>query len=236
MSGYQTKAELAFRALKRGIRNGELKPGEPIPQRVLAARLGMSLTPVREAIRRLEAEGYLRGEAHRTPRVKDLTLREVREIYAIRAVIEEFATLQAAASLEPADMAKLTELVDLMAEACRRRQFRRYRALDEQFHMMIYTRSANRLLIDLIEDSWSRYPRDVLWTIPGRIERSLEEHGRIVEALNEGDSLRASALMRAHILNSMNEVVDFLSVESTVTLDRGKLSASRRNRGTISSD
>src|SRR3990170_9138947 len=130
MKAYRTKAEMAFELLKQSIKEGKLKPGELVPQRMLAQRLGMSLTPVREAVRRLETEGYLSGGSYKTLRVRDITTEEARETYLIRALLEGYATTEAVPRLTRADMDKLEGLVDEMTEASVRRKFRRYQTLN----------------------------------------------------------------------------------------------------------
>lgn len=207
---YHTKAELALTLLKESIKRGEFRPGDPLPQRILARRFGMSLTPVREAVRALEAGGLLSGSSHKTLRVLDVTADDVREIYVVRSALEEFATVMALPRLTAQDVARLEDAVQKMAAACQRRQSRRYRALDEEFHMLLYGRTGNRLLLTLIEALWSRYPRDVLWTVPGRLRASQEEHRRLMRAVRTGSVARAGALMRAHILSAMDAVVRFL--------------------------
>ncbi len=207
---YHTKAELALTLLKESIKRGEFRPGDPLPQRILARRFGMSLTPVREAVRALEAGGVLSGSSHKTLRVLDVTVEDVREIYMVRSALEEFATEVAAPRLVAADTNRLEESVQKMAVACQRGQSRRYRALDEEFHMFLYRKAGNKLLYTLIEALWSRYPRDVLWTVPGRLRESQEEHRRIMRAVRAADAARAGAFMRGHILSAMDAVVRFL--------------------------
>lgn len=210
VGAYHTKAELALTLLKESIKRGEFRPGDPLPQRILARRFGMSLTPVREAVRALEAGGVLSGSSHKTLRVLDVTAEDVREIYMVRSALEEFATVVALPRLTALDLARLEEAVQKMAAACQRRQSRRYRALDEEFHMFLYGRAGNRLLFTLIEALWSRYPRDVLWMVPGRLRASQEEHRRFMRAVRRGSAARAGALMRAHVLSAMDAVVRFL--------------------------
>ena len=207
---YHTKAELALTLLKESIKRGEFRPGDPLPQRILARRFGMSLTPVREAVRALEAGGVLSGSSHKTLRVMDVSAEDVREIYMVRSALEEFATAVAVPRLTAADATRLEESVQKMAAACQRGHSRRYRTLDEEYHMFLYRKAGNKLLYTLIEALWSRYPRDVLWTVPGRLRASQEEHRRIMRAVLAADAARAGALMRAHILSAMEAVVRFL--------------------------
>lgn len=210
VGAYHTKAELALTLLKESIKRGEFRPGDPLPQRILARRFGMSLTPVREAVRALEAGGVLSGSSHKTLRVLDVSAEDVREIYMVRSALEEFATVEALPRLTALDLARLEEALQRMAAASQHSQSRRYRALDEEFHMFLYGRAGNRLLFTLIEALWSRYPRDVLWTVPGRLRASQEEHRRFMRAVRAGSAARAGTLMRAHILSAMNAVVRFL--------------------------
>jgi DNA-binding GntR family transcriptional regulator len=215
MKSYQTKAEVAFDYLKHGIKTGELRPGAPLPQRAIAQRLRMSLTPVREAVRRLETEGYLLGDPHKTLRVRDMTVGAAKETYPVRAVLEGFATRESVPNLTAEDVVRLGILVRDMSKASKRRRLDKYQALDEKFHMLLYRSSRNAFLCSLIEELWHRYPRDVLGTIPGRLDRSSEEHLQIMKALEVGDAIGAGDLMREHILKSMGEVIAFLEARDS---------------------
>lgn len=207
---YHTKAELALTLLKESIKRGEFRPGDPLPQRILARRFGMSLTPVREAVRALEAGGMLSGSSHKTLRVLDVTAEDVREIYMVRSALEDFAAAIAVPRLTAEDVSHLEESMQKMAAVYQRRQPRRYQTLDEEFHMFLYRKAGNKLLFSLIEALWSRYPRDVLRTVPGRLRASQDEHRRFMRAVRQGSAARAGALMRAHILSAMEAVVRFL--------------------------
>jgi len=143
-------------------------------------------------------------------RVLDVTAEDVREIYMVRSALEDFAAAIAVPRLTAEDVSHLEESIQKMAAAFQRRQPRRYQTLDEEFHMFLYRKAGNKLLFSLIEALWSRYPRDVLRTVPGRLRASQDEHRRFMRAVRQGSAARAGALMRAHILRAMDAVVRFL--------------------------
>jgi DNA-binding GntR family transcriptional regulator len=207
---YRTKAQLAFEELKRVIAEGELPPGVAVSPRRLAERLGMSLTPVREAIRRLEAGGLVSGLPHSTLRVRDVTPEEVRDVYSVRSVLEGYAAKQAASRLDRGALRQLARYLKGMAAALRGGQLRSYRLLDEAWHMLIYEHASNPLLVGIIQDLWHRYPRDSLLAIPGRAVKSMIAHRRIFQALRKKDEIAAETRMNSHILSSMEDILKYI--------------------------
>ncbi|MBI4279678.1 MAG: GntR family transcriptional regulator [Armatimonadetes bacterium] len=210
-SPYRTKADLAFSLLRQAIKDGRLQPGTPLRQRQLAESLGMSLTPVREAIRRLEAEGLLKGTPHTTLRVKDVSSRQVKEVYAIRNLLESYAARMAALHLTGAQIAELDHLFTRMKQALRRRQLPRIRALDEAFHMLLYAAAGNELLLEIISHLWTKFPRDTLWTIPGRAAKSLGEHAGILRAIHGGKGALVGDVIVTHIKSSEESILQYLA-------------------------
>ena len=193
----RTKAEAVYQELRARILDGSIEPASTLNQEALAARLGLSITPLREALRRLEAEGLVRLEAHRTMTVTPLTRRELNELYAVRLRLDPFA---AALAAKNATDEQLTEIEGI----ARRRGERTPQAilqLNRVFHRTVYSASGNLVLIGVLDQLWNRTDRYRLIVLHDRIhERSAgEEHREIATALKARDAERVEDLVQQHV-------------------------------------
>jgi DNA-binding GntR family transcriptional regulator len=143
-------AEQVAHALREAIATGRLRPGDHLVEQRIASELGVSRSPVREAIRRLELEGLIVGEPHRGARVTRITADEMRDLYAVRAALESLAGRLAAPRLSPGDRDRLRQLVHSMESAGRRSDLRKLSTLDAAFHEVIGEACGNRWLIGIL--------------------------------------------------------------------------------------
>ena len=193
----RTKAEAVYQELRARILDGSIEPASTLNQEALAAMLGLSITPLREALRRLEAEGLVRLEAHRTMTVTPLTRRELNELYAVRLRLDPFA---AALAAKNATDEQLTEIEGI----ARRRGERTPQAilqLNRVFHRTVYSASGNLVLIGVLDQLWNRTDRYRLIVLHDRIhERAAgEEHREIATALKARDAERVEDLVQQHV-------------------------------------
>lgn len=199
MEGYRTKSELAAAKLRDDIRAGVMKPRERIDIDALGDVLQMSATPIREALRQLQAEGFVVNEPHRGVRVADFSPEETADLYDLREVLETMATLIAADRLTPGDIAELERLAEANRAAIDRNDHGDSMHLNEAWHMTIYAAAQNiPHLMDFIRRLWND-PRSATWVVPGRLPQSRRDHAAIMEALSAGDGKRAADLMGEHI-------------------------------------
>ena len=154
-SRFATKAEAVYGEIRRRILTGVLEPGAPINQDALAPELGVSVTPVREAVRRLEAEGLVRFEAHKTVIVTPLSRDELRELYDLRLQLDPYAASLAASRATKDELDEIERLARAPASDDPLEQLIRNRA----FHRAIYARSGNNLLIETLDRLWERTDR-----------------------------------------------------------------------------
>ncbi len=192
-----TKAEAVYQELRGRILDGSIEPASTLNQEVLAAQLGLSITPLREALRRLEAEGLVRLEAHRTMTIAPLTRRELDELYAVRLQLDPFA-----ASLT-ANVASDEELVHIERLA-RQRVARSPRALlqhNRTFHRLIYANSGNLVLIGILDKLWNQTDRYRLIVLRDRIQERAagEEHRDIAAALRVRNEALVADLVHRHV-------------------------------------
>jgi DNA-binding GntR family transcriptional regulator len=203
-----TKAEAVYREARWRILTGALPPGRPVNQADLAAEFGVSPTPIREALRRLESEGLVIFTAHTMVAVAPLDLKELDDLYAIRAVLDPLAGQLAAAHRTPEDVARVTELLDRRATTEPRDRFERNRA----FHRAVFSASGNQQLTHHLDQLWDRTERYRIVLVAHEVEaggsarherqRSDDDHRAIAAAVRSGDGEHASTLLRAHILRS----------------------------------
>lgn len=189
--------ELAYAQVREWILNGEVHPGEVLDQGVLAAAVGVSTTPMREALRRLEAEDLLSINAHRRVVVSPLSLRELDEIYAVRFELDPLAARLASGR---ADDALLDELASVI-EAEPPGEIKERLALNRRFHAGIYRASGNEVLVrilDSLHDRSTRY-RLLLVASDEDVEVAYREHREILDALRCADGEALAKLTRLHL-------------------------------------
>lgn len=188
----------AYRRLLEEIRRGELQPGARLRETELAERLGISRTPVREAIRLMETDGLVVHVPRQGATIRVLDYPEVMELYEMRAVLEGTAARLAARSasdLEIDELASLNE--ELAATTDPRVAFE----LNRQFHMTLLDAAKNRYLVKSV----SALEKTLLILGPStlieaeRARKAVVEHNEVLAALRARDGAQAEAMMRAHI-------------------------------------
>jgi DNA-binding GntR family transcriptional regulator len=197
-----TKSAAAYQALRTWIEGGRLRPGDRLRVDMLRLQLGMSSTPVREALRLLQAEGLVEYEAHRGLSVRTYTQETIDEIYRLREVLEPLATEAAAELMTAAELTAVRQVQDQLArDSSSASTAVRAAHLNAEWHRMIYAASGSRYLIEFITRLWAAIPVEALW-VSTSAEKSLARHQAILAALEAHDSRLAASLMRKHIQGS----------------------------------
>jgi DNA-binding GntR family transcriptional regulator len=209
MDRYKTKAELAADSLRQAIASGRIKRGQRLRFSELIEDLGVSATPIREALRILATEGLVSMESHREVRVTEFTAEDALEIYEIRSMLESQATRQAVPKLTPEHVRFLEDLHAAMKRGVGANDLREVPELNARWHHTIYAASASKYLHFMIQKLWAWFPWDI-WLIPDRAGKSMDEHEGILEAIRAGDADEAGERMRAHILSGRFSVVSHL--------------------------
>lgn len=219
-----SKVDYVYQTLREAIVSGELQPGEPIVQTDIAARLGVSPIPVREAIRRLIAEGLVVQEPHRSSRVAPLSPRALNEILIIRMHLEALAAREAAPHVTPQDLDDLRQIVRRMDEAIQRDDMPEYGRLNKQFHLRLYQCCPYPLLVRMIQELWDnsdRYrSRTMFGSIPNLAARSQREHKRMLKLLEARDAEGLARVMERHKRAARTAFVEFLTREERGEADR----------------
>lgn len=204
-----TKLDLVEQLLIRAIASGEIAPGEPLRQLELADRLGISATPVREALRRLEAQGLVVRQPHRGVRVAEVEPEEMAELYIIRAALEGLAVEHAVPHLTAKDVRTLEQIHARLEAGRAKGALKSLRKLNYDFHTTLYRHSELPRLIRIIDSLWPLFPWDSMWAVPGRAASSAVEHREILDALRAGDAAAAGRAMRRHIESGAEELIKF---------------------------
>lgn len=194
----ESRGEWAYHRLRQAIQAGELKPGERIREIEMAKRLDVSRTPVREALRRLEADGLLTFVPYRGMIIAELDHQAVMELYQMREVLEGTAAGLAA---RHASEAEITLLRDLIAADPGDGDPRALATHNRQFHGTLYRAAHNRYLLktlNVLSDAMALLGMTTL-SLTGRSGTARQEHQEVLEAIEARDQARAEAAARYHI-------------------------------------
>jgi DNA-binding GntR family transcriptional regulator len=204
---YATKSDFAYRRVRELILSGQLEPGAVINQATLAREIGISTTPLREALRRLKQQGLVELDAHRDARVTPLDAEEARDLLEVRRSLDPLAASLAAERRTRQDVGEMRaslEGLDALPSNPTIEQLVAHR----RFHSAVYRASHNALLVDTLDGLWDtadRYRRHGLQVERSTEERAMKarEHTLLFEAIVEGDAETAAEVMRAHIQTSL---------------------------------
>jgi DNA-binding GntR family transcriptional regulator len=209
---FKTLADWATAQLRESIVSGQLAPGQRVYEQDLATRMGISRTPVREALRHLHREGLVLLAPNRETVVASYTIQDVREIYQVRCALEGMAARLAAVNRAEAAMGRLFCLHDRMAAVVAAGGTREaYTDLDLEFHDVILGAAGNGRLSEALLHLRSQTKRHMLFSLrvwnPVGMQHNLGEHEAVALAVRDRDPERAEAAMRRHISVSAEVVV-----------------------------
>ena len=206
-----TKNDFAYMQLRQLILTGELEPGSPLQQGRLAEEMGVSTTPLREAIRRLNSEGLITLAAHRDARVAEVTRSEAEDLYAVRQKLDPLAAELAATNHTTAEMEGILEAEAQLTPLTSGGNIDALLA-HREFHRRIYRASHNEILIDMLERIWDKADRYRIIGLRHRgdsIEESTrvaDEHHELAMAIRSRDPQRARTVMGVHIDDSLGRL------------------------------
>jgi DNA-binding GntR family transcriptional regulator len=195
---FQSKSDVVTAALREAIFTGEIEAGAPLRQRDIAVRFGVSPTPVREALRRLESEGLLDYDLHRGATVVQGDFGPSEENYQIRAALESLAARLAAERISGEALDELHELHEAIAR-CRAKD-PAVTELNRRFHFKIYEAAGSAMLLALLRLLWQSFRQGPQVIRP--LKQSVSEHEALLEALRRADAHAAERITRDHILGA----------------------------------
>jgi len=191
----------AYSALRSAILNRELVPGSKVSVRPISEALGLSPTPIKEALLALEREGLVTAITNRGYYVPTFGAIDVPEIYELREALESLSARLAVRRGDPALAVKLNALLKEQRSCARHEDLEHYGDLDLEFHRALWEASGNRRLVQAAETLAGQL-RLLISTsamVPGRLDSSLAEHGEIIDSIKEGSEARAARAMSKHV-------------------------------------
>lgn len=206
----ESRFELAYAAIRERITNGTYGPGYRLVLDELAREFGISPVPVREAVRRLEAEGYVDFQRNVGARVATFDEHEFEQTVHVVALLEGYATVLAAPHMRRADLARSRKINGQMRAALADLDAIQFSALNREFHFSIYERCPNTQVRAVLESQWSRLDtirRSVFLFVPGRSKSSVAEHAELLDLIAAGAPAdRIEQAARSHKLHTADAV------------------------------
>lgn len=211
-----TKRDRIVSELRQMIREGTLPRGSRIQQDILATQFHTSITPVREALVLLEAEGLLVSAPNRGVSVADADFSQVKGVYIQRMLLEPYAMRRATRRISKRDIDSAEQLLGRMEEYPPRAQVVPVSELNRQFHFLFYNNCGNDALSAQIESLWQRWPWDLLEVIKQRPQVAGTEHRSMIEAVRQGDLEGVAEATKEHLRQSYLALGLYLTGEEQV--------------------
>ena len=196
---FRTKEEQVADFLREGIISGMFPRGSRLKQAEIAERLQLSITPVREALKLLEAEGYINGNSYRGARVVPFDATASKEVLELRLLLESKLIRGTAAHIRAQDIVELRALADEFERAFNAGDRASARGINYRFHRRLYSLADMPQTLHFVQILWARYPFDLINAVEGRGKDAAKEHDEILHSLSEGDASAATLAMRKHI-------------------------------------
>ena len=217
---FKTKEDYVAEFLREGILAGRIPRGARLKQAEIARELDISITPVREAFRILEAEGYIHNITHRGVVVSPFDASATREIIELRVVLESRLVLAAMRRMSREDHLRLAELERDFEQAIAKGDRPAVRAMNYRFHSHFYSLAQQPQTLHFMQVLWAKYPFDLINLIGGRVRRAAQEHGAILKAIGAGDEPAALAAVREHIEAGWQELQQEIGKTDSETLSK----------------
>lgn len=221
LSEHRTLSDAVFHRLRDAVIDGRLAPGQWLRQEALAQEFGLSQMPIREALRRLVAEGLAERIPYRGVRIVEFTPEDITDMFTLRLVLEGLAVRYATPLISLEQIAALKKNLVRGASLTARDEMPERRELNTAFHLTICHASGHRYLVRQVESLWAWFPSVMLYEgmrrqeerSPARLAREHEEHRAILDALEARDADRAEAETRQHIRNLAQELAEVLDID-----------------------
>jgi DNA-binding GntR family transcriptional regulator len=205
-----TLRERIVEFIKDAVISGRLKPGERVPEQEIAENFGISRTPIREAFRQLESEGFISLIPRKGAVVSPITDKDVREFYAIKSLLEGHAAGTACGALSGRDIRRLENLNEAMEKCAERDDVKGFFRLDNAFHDTFLQACGNDKLCALVHSLVQQFERFrvTALSLPGRMKESVNQHREIIEAFRKSDAELVERLVRANAEKGRDVLVD----------------------------
>lgn len=197
-----------FHSIREGILSGKYDKNEELKEKTIGDELGVSRTPVREALRQLELEGLVTIIPNKGAYVVGFSPEDIHDIYEIRSVLEGLCARRAAMRATTEQFEALEEIMCLSDFQIQRKHYDQLVELDNKFHEQLYKASGSKMLEHVLSDfhHYVERVRRVTWRDPKRSVKSNEEHRQILDALKEKDADKAEQLANRHMMNTIKNI------------------------------
>lgn len=204
--------DVVCETIREAIISGHLPPGERLMEIQLAEEMGVSRTPVREAMRKLEQEGFLVMEPRKGAYVAGISMKDISEVFEIRASMESLAAGLAAERITEDELKQLMLHLDSVAESADHNDLNGIVITDTDFHDIIYKASRNERLVQIINNLREQIQRfrTTSLAFPGRMQVAVEEHRKMVDAISHRNVALAKELAQEHIENAERIMMEAL--------------------------
>lgn len=207
---HQTLREQIVSSLRDSIIKGELRPGQKLTEPELAEKLGISRTPIREAFRQLESEGFLTVIPRRGAVVSKITRKEIEDFYELKSLLEGYAARVGAENINEKGLDKLKKINEQLAELAEKGDVEAFFIKNDEFHRTFISYCGNEKLLEFREHLVQRFMRFRLGalSVPGRLMDSVKQHQNIIRSFSRKDGRLAEAVVLEHALLSGEELAD----------------------------
>ncbi len=218
MNEYLPLRDVVFQTLRQAILKGELEPGERLMEIHLAQKLGVSRTPVREAIRKLELEGLVIMIPRKGAIVAEITVSELEDVLEVRLALEELAVKHACRKHTGEQIAKLQKAAAEFRRVLHGSDISAYAQADEDFHEIIYKMAGNRRLMQMLNNLREQMYRYRLEYLKDKSSHAqlVWEHDEIVNALEAGDEEKALKIMTQHVERQKEYIIQRIAKKEEV--------------------
>ena len=212
MNEYLPLRDVVFNTLRQAILRGELKPGERLMEIQLANKLGVSRTPIREAIRKLELEGLVLMIPRKGAEVAEITEKSLRDVLEVRRALEELSVQLACEKITKEEIRELERVAKEFQQVVKSSDITEIAEVDVRFHDIIYTATDNQKLIQLLNnlrEQMYRYRVEYLKR-DGVFPQLIAEHEAIIRHIENNENEKATEVMCRHIDNQVEAVIDVI--------------------------
>lgn len=213
----KTKEEQVANFLREGIISGRFARGERLKQQEISKLLETSITPVREALKLLEAEGYVTGDSFKGAIVAPFDIDASTEILNLRILLETKLVRGAVEKATSNDIAELRTMASQFSIAFDAGNNEAARGANYRFHHRMFEIAMMPQTVHFVQILWARYPFDLINKLEGRVSRAVEEHDEMLAAIIAGDSAAAMLATRQHIEAGWVELRNSLNPDETVS-------------------
>lgn len=212
LNEYLPLRDLVFNALRDAILKGELIPGERLLENKLAERMGVSRTPIREAIRKLELEGLVTMIPRKGAEVSKITKKDIKDVLEVRAALESLAVRLACDKIDKDRIELLLKLKEDFKLAAKRKDIDQIIQKDVEFHDAIFAATGNEKLIQILDNLRKQIYRFRVKYIQEMEDYQVlvDEHEEIVESIINSNHDKAEEIAKKHISNQEKAVIDML--------------------------